>query len=194
MSASLTMKIKYKTITGEIITFEQAYLLDFYCIEYYENERIIKKEYYSNKQLSSISYYLDEFNDIVSDILDSKIEINYIKENRINSDYKKIEIKTLQFGVLNLTSIHIEELNSQNIIYSKTLDSKGNQIKLEKYFYEGEDLKYIFEYFENGEVYMINIFDGIDSEQLHYSSNLCKNFDFEGLEYYKDGDQIIPEK
>ena len=107
-------------------------------------------------------------------------------------NFKEINVKKINLGSVQEESWLVENSINQDIIYTKVLNSNRTFLKLEKYFYEGEDLKYIFEYFENGNIYMINILNDLDSEQLHYLSIDCQNFDWSGIEYYQNGLQLFP--
>lgn len=190
----MSNKVEYKNTFGELISDQQTVMIKDYNKEFYIDNNLKKIEFYINNNINSVHYYQAD-NEPINTILsnyNSIMRVSFFKLISTQNSYKEVSVKTYKEGVLINETILIED-NQGNTLYDKTINSANNSVlTFEKYYYQNNTLKYIFSYFENGDVRIINIYDDLDSEEIHHSSGGISNFDWVGLEYYEKGIQKFP--
>ena len=188
--------INFTNICGNIITEQQLQMSGSYYKNYFTNGLLKKTENFVNNSLVYVRYNLDDGESIgnVISSYNSSIKISFFKVVSIQNNHNELSVKTYISGNLVSESTFVEKIDSdEEIIYDKTVNtSNGVIITYEKYYYENDELRYVFEYFDNGDVYMINSIDGNDTEVIHHQSDSFANFDWTGLDYYKKGIPVFP--
>lgn len=192
----MSTTINFTNIYGDSLSSQQINMIKDYRKEYFVNNIFKKSEEFINGVLNNVRYDLEDgesINNIIS-LYNSSVTIFFFKQISMQNSCRELSVKKYISGNLDSESILIEKINSdEEIIYDKTTNSSNGVVtKYEKYYYENDELRYMFEYFDNGDVYKIISFEGIDSKEFHYLSDLFTNFNWIGLEYYKKGIPKFP--
>lgn len=146
--------INFTNICGNIITEQQLQMSGSYYKNYFTNGLLKKTENFVNNSLVYVRYNLDDGESIgnVISSYNSSIKISFFKVVSIQNNHNELSVKTYISGNLVSESTFVEKIDSdEEIIYDKTVNtSNGVIITYEKYYYENDELRYVFEYFDNG--------------------------------------------
>lgn len=188
------MTIIYKNTNDDFLTEDQIKNVDYYYKEYYENNVLKKAETFHEKVLVFVKYMLND-NDSPEIILSSypkSIKISFFKEVLKTPYYTEFSLDNYKSGVLFSQSIFIEN-GYDEIIFDKTINYTNKIIlNFEKYYYQNGNLVYIFEYYDTGKVYFITSYKDNGPCEIRHDSDYFKDFNWDGLEYYLDGNIIFP--
>ncbi|RRJ92887.1 hypothetical protein [Flavobacterium macacae] len=162
---------------------------------FFINEKIIFEKRYQDDQLYQTLYYAYSQYEI-TDILKNEINATIVYEYFENS-FKITEYKNHKDGIETDKNVSVENSNGECICFTKykLVDGQLSQISTEtdKNYYETGELKYVFEYNEDGSCFMIHNYQ--DPQGDIFGWDIGKpdiKFTWEGFEYYKNAEPIIP--
>lgn len=182
--------IKFTNEYGDEVNESQKDVLEYFYKIYLVDGKPVKRENYIYGKFNSNTYYVSSVEEIETLLkAEPTVSFEYFYEknkHRIN------EFRS--YANQNLTSCWIiVKNNNHKTICDARYESEDGELKLiriEKSFYKDGELLYNFDYNKDGSCFLV-------SNEQKYQSDIygwdIKDIFWEGLEYYKTAEPIIPE-
>jgi antitoxin component YwqK of YwqJK toxin-antitoxin module len=190
---------KYINENGIEISIEKEsseYLPEYLFETYSENGKKIYQNTYKDGELSNVSFYAYS-NEEVQTILDKKEGNASITFIYYQNSYKIKEQLAYTDKKLIGNMITVQDRNENHICFKKyeLKDSELVCTTTDKSYYENGEEKFAFIYNEDGSCFMIDRV-GTYQEDIFAWDIGTSNTDFtwNGFEYYKNVDPLVPEK
>lgn len=190
----MSVSVNYTNEYGEIISSQQLNYLNYFEKHYFIDNLLKKKEVYKDGTLFKLLYYTsNEENpmELIESFKNTKVTLytNKISYGR----YNQYESLTYDKSILTNKSILIIEGLEKIICEKKVSILDNTTIEYEKYFYENDELIYLFQFQNNGDLKSIIHFDDLNgTEEFYNDSQKALEFDWTNLLYYKRGEPIVP--
>ncbi|WP_036692814.1 hypothetical protein [Pedobacter glucosidilyticus] len=185
--------IKYRSDSGQEVTFEQTRQMESYNKIFLENNVPVSKERYELNKLVNKSYNVTSTEEIDNILLrEPNSSFDFV---RYQSIYKVHEIRSYKNGMLTDKSATVWNEQNNLIGYAK-FDVQTNNIipgKTEKSFYENGEERYFFEYDQYGNCLMI--YDEPYGDVIYPNRigvDPDEPFTWQGKEYYQHAEPLIP--
>jgi hypothetical protein len=191
----MSTTINYTNELGKPITEQQLNNISFYRKNTFEDNILKKVETFDEGVLTHSLYYVEN-NENLNLLIDKfkNRKTTFYVNLAINGIYTQYEALTYFNNQLIEKALLLDKNNDLTICYKEINPLDNSIITWEKYFYKPNgDLFILFTYKSNGELYSMIDFSKEDGtgERLYNSSDVI-NFDWTGLEYYQNGNPIIP--
>lgn len=191
----MSTTINYTNELGNLITVQQTNNIESYKKNTYYNNLLKKVEVYDYNQLQHILYYVDN-NESLSFLANEykHTETTFYINPIISGMYVQFEALTYLNNQIVKKASLVNKNIDLTICYKEVNPVDNTTVSWEKYLYNSdEDLIILFTYKLNGELYSMMDFSKEDGtgERLYNSSEVL-NFDWTGLEYYQNGNPVIP--
>ena len=186
--------INYTNAYGEFVSSQQLYNLNYFEKHYFVDDLIKKKEFYIDGFLSKLSYYTSNEENLIDLIeLFKNTKVTFYSNKISYGQYNQYESLVYDKNVLTNKSLLIID-GLEKIICEKKVNILDNTvIQYEKYFYENDELIYLFQFKNDGSLRSIIHFDDLNgTEEFYHDSQKALEFDWTNLSYYKTGEPIIP--
>lgn len=169
-----------------------------YHVEIFEGDRKIKNEHFSEGILVGISYYISSLDEIPS-LLVGTSDTCFIKEHTIRNHTIR-EYLDYKGGALIRKRVWVADSPHDNLIciqdtYYDSLTNLPVNTNIEKSYFNREGLEiYRFEYFPNGSCLHIHNMQEYQCDIYPDKIGVDPSIDFswEGFEYYKYAEPIVP--
>jgi len=186
--------IIYKDIHDDILNENQIKNKNHYYKEYYRENVLEKIETISQQVLIFVKYmhYDPRSIEKMVKLYPKKVQVSFFNEMAQTTEYKEWCIANYNSGSLFSQSVFVEHENGDIILDKTVKNANGMVLNFEKYHFENGKLAYIFEYFDNGNPYLIISFNGTEPDEIRWDTSYFEDFDWNGLEYYKDGNIKFP--
>lgn len=190
----MSTNVKYNNEFGQEINNLQAKKLEYYSKIFVENNLPFKEETYKNGNLINTSYYIGSQSQIETLLLiNSQASFDLIYQM---GNYKIHELLSYTNSKLISKRVLVYNSNEKNI-YFRTYKQINNDFipeQTEKYFYDIDQLKFSFEYNNDGTCFIIR--DEVNYQSDIFAWNIGNldytDFTWADLEYYKNADPMIP--
>ncbi|MGZ4099706.1 MAG: hypothetical protein ACXVNM_12545 [Bacteroidia bacterium] len=189
------MEILLKKITGEPLSESELQNINSYKKIFLSDGKKKKIEQYEDGKLTHVSVYVDNetIEDLLSEISFEKISVykeefflNYTLQNI--SQYERKILKDKVEVVLNK--------DQKSILFRRIDLNTGKPLiqSTEKKYYLRGKVKYLFDYDEDGNAYVINDIQDPQGDILVSSIGIENvKFEWKDLEYYRKALPVIPE-
>lgn len=189
----MSSTIKYTNELGNEITSQQIKSVSSYSKIFTEYNIPVKKERYENNKLVDTLYYITSQQQL-STILSTNptVSFNY---KYLQNGFKILELLSYENNVLIGKSISVYDGDNEICHRNYKLENKvATTLRTEKYYYDGNGLKYTFDYNADGTCFLIT--DEQDYQADIYAWGIgdtdYTDFTWTGFEYYQFADPVIP--
>ncbi len=187
--------IKYTDQMGNEVGEEQRYALEHFFKTYYKDGKPVKCEIYKQGKFLRHIYHVrteDEIRSILVAEPTVSFEYEYYQNNcRIR------ESRSYENGIVTPSWFSVYD-NTGNYICSAQFEADKGELKplrIEKYYYENGERKYEFNYNKDGSCFIIYDMQEYQSDIYAWSIGEPHiKFTWDGFEYYRTAEPIIPEK
>lgn len=173
------------TVKQEKLPYGEEYSRELFL----NKEKIIFEKRYQNKKLYQTLYYAynqDEITEILKNEKNACIVFVHFKNS-----FKITEHKNYMDGIETDKNLSVENSRGECICFTKYKLVNGQLLQIsqetDKNYYENEQLKYVFEYDENGNCFMIHNYQDPQGDIFGWEIGKPNvKFTWDGFEYYKN--------
>lgn len=179
------------TVKEEQLPYGEEYAAELFL----DKGRIIFEKRYQNRELYQTLYYAyspQEIADILKHEKNASIVFEYVAGSFTITAYKNYKD-----GIETDKHVSVENSKGECICFAKYALVKGQLAQInnatDKNYYENEELKYVFEYNEDGNCFMIHNYQ--DEQNDIFGREIGRpgvKFTWKGFEYYQYAAPIIP--
>lgn len=182
--------IKFTNEYGEEVDESQKDVLEYFFKKDFVDGKPVKRENYKNGNFSDNTYYVSSLEEIEARLKEEpSVSFNY---RYIQNGFTIKELLEFNDGILIFKTVIV--IDNKNRICYANYESEDGELKLtriEKSFYKDDELFYNFDYNKDGSCFFV-------SDEQKYQSDIfgwsIEDTFWEGLEYYKTAEPIIPKK
>lgn len=187
--------IKYTDQRNKEVSEDQKDKLEYFFKTYYTDEKPIRCENYKNGEFRGNTYYVISLEEITARLnVESTVSFQYTYNHK---KYSIEEYLHYDSGILTSKIISVRDSHNNTICFAK-YEMEDGLLKLgmiEKHYYEDGEFKYDFDYDSDGSCFLIYDVQNFQSDIFVWSiGEPHVRFTWEGFEYYRYKEPIIPEK
>lgn len=183
--------IKFTNEYGDEVDENQKDVLEYFFKIYLVDGKPVKEEIYRFGSFIGNSYFVSSLEEIEVRLKEHpSASFDYIYNK---NGYLIRETRGYNNNLLTSCTTSVENKSNESIRFAKQQMHEGKLklVMIEKSFYKDGELLYKFDYNKDGSCFLV-------SNEQKYQSDIygwdIKDIFWEGLEYYKTAEPIIPEK
>jgi hypothetical protein len=188
----MSTTINYTNSYGEIVSLQQVDNLDYFEKHFFIDGLMKRKEFFKEGILSKVLYFVsnENLNDLIEQF--QNIETTFYTNYTNYGIYNQFEALTYKQSNLIAKSIMVLDTLEMIICEKKLNVLTASVIEYDKYFYVDQELVYMFEYYNTGNLRKIISFTENGTEEFFHDTQRVNEFDWTDLLYYQNGEPIIP--
>lgn len=175
---------------GKEVPESEKESLECFFKTYYLGAQPIRRETYKNGEFVVNDYYVTTIEEI-EDRLRVEPSASFIYNYKQN-EYRILESRSYSNGSCTFAEVFVFDVDDNDICLAKYSEGGKLETKMvEKNYFKAKELIYTFAYLEDGSCFYIYSRHD-DYERVGDPNNT--GFNWEGFEYYRTAEPIIPEK